>query len=32
VTEILEDEFGARAISLRAPDGYHWTFIEAAEA
>jgi uncharacterized glyoxalase superfamily protein PhnB len=29
VTAIVEDEFGDRAFSCRAPDGYHWTFISA---
>jgi len=27
-TAEYEDEFGHPAISLRAPDGYHWTLIE----
>ena len=27
-TQVLEDEFGDKAISFRAPDGYFWTFIE----
>lgn len=30
VTPVIEDEFGAPAFSLRAPDGYFWTFIEDA--
>ena len=29
VTPVLRDEFGQRAYSCRAPDGYDWTFIEA---
>jgi hypothetical protein len=28
VTPIVEDEFGDRAFSMRAPDGYFWTLIE----
>lgn len=28
LTKVCEDEFGQPALSLRAPDGYHWTFIE----
>jgi len=29
VTRVQEDEFGAKAFSFRAPDGYFWTLIEA---
>ena len=29
VTPIAKDEFGQRAYSCNAPDGYAWTFIEA---
>ena len=28
VTAVMADEFGSRACSLRAPDGYFWTFIQ----
>lgn len=31
ITEIVEDEFGDRAFSLRSPDGYFWTLIERPE-
>lgn len=28
ITPITADEFGTRAFSFRAPDGYDWTFVE----
>jgi uncharacterized glyoxalase superfamily protein PhnB len=28
ITSVIEDEFGDMAMSLRAPDGYFWTFLE----
>ena len=28
LSEVVEDEFGKKAFSLRAPDGYFWTLIE----
>jgi catechol 2,3-dioxygenase-like lactoylglutathione lyase family enzyme len=31
VTDVLPDEFGHRAFSFRAPDGYAWTLIEGAQ-
>ena len=29
VTDVLTDEFGTRAFSFVAPDGYHWTLLQA---
>jgi len=29
VTDVLSDEFGARAFSFVAPDGYSWTLLQA---
>ena len=29
VTDVLPDEFGTRAFSCVAPDGYSWTFLQA---
>jgi len=29
---VLPDEFGARAFSCIAPDGYAWTFLEGMAA
>jgi catechol 2,3-dioxygenase-like lactoylglutathione lyase family enzyme len=29
VTDVLADEFGTRAFSFTAPDGYAWTLVEA---
>jgi hypothetical protein len=28
VTDILADEFGTRAFSFVAPDGYSWTLLQ----
>jgi hypothetical protein len=32
VTDVLPDEFGTRAFSCIAPDGYAWTFLEGMAA
>jgi len=32
VTDVLPDEFGTRAFSCIAPDGYSWTFLEGTAA
>jgi uncharacterized glyoxalase superfamily protein PhnB len=29
VTDVLPDEFGGRAFSFVAPDGYSWTLVQA---
>jgi catechol 2,3-dioxygenase-like lactoylglutathione lyase family enzyme len=29
ISEVLPDEFGARAVSCTAPDGYPWTLVQA---
>ena len=29
ITEVLPDEFGVRAVSFTAPDGYSWTLVQA---
>jgi hypothetical protein len=29
VTDVLTDEFGGRAFSCVAPDGYSWTLLQA---
>jgi len=29
---VLPDEFGSRAFSCVAPDGYTWTFLEGTAA
>jgi uncharacterized glyoxalase superfamily protein PhnB len=29
ITDVLPDEFGERAFSFVAPDGYSWTLVQA---